>query len=73
MTEFVRITSYKANTGILYAEHLYCTDLQTYAITRFRKEYPEHKDCIVVAEDYDPDENPSHFQACKDSGCVHFW
>ena len=73
MTNYIRITSYDATTGKLYAEHLYCTDSQVYAIERFRREYPEHKDCIVVAEDYDETKNPSHYEACVNCGCVHFW
>ena len=69
--KYVRITSHK--DGKLLAEHLYLTDSHTKAIERFRKEYPSHKDCIVVAENYDSEEekNKEHFKACLRCECVH--
>lgn len=67
--KYVRITSHL--DGKLLAEHLYFTDSQVKAIDRFRKEYPEHKDCIVVAENYESDENKEHFRVCINCGCVH--
>ena len=69
--KFIRITSHRERE--LLAEHLYLTDSHVKAIERFRKEYPEHKDCIVIAEDYDSDDpkNEEHFRICMNCGCVH--
>lgn len=69
--KYIRITSHK--DGRLLAEHLYFTDSQVKAIERFRKEYPEHHDCIVVAENYESDDpkHKEHFNACLRCGCVH--
>lgn len=69
--KYIRITSHL--NGQLLAEHLYLTDSQVKAIERFRREYPEHKDCIVVAEDYDSEDqkNKEHFEICCRCGCVH--
>lgn len=68
--EYVRITSYR--DGKLIAEHLYIGSDQTRAIIRFRVEYPEHNECIVVAEPYDSEKNQDHFAICLRCGCVHF-
>ena len=70
--KMTRITSYLNER--LVAEHIYLGD-QVRAIRRFRKEYPEHEMCVVVAEDYDPDDtkNKSHYEACVRAGCVHVW
>lgn len=67
-----RIKSYL--NGKLVAEHIYYRN-QTKAIEMFRKEYPEHDECIVVAEDYDETDpkNAEHFKVACDCGCVHFW
>ena len=69
--KYIRITSHRGKE--LLAEHLYFTDSQVKAIERFRKEYPEHKDCIVVAEDYESEDpkNKEHFRVCLNCGCVH--
>lgn len=69
--KYIRITSYRGKE--LLAEHLYLTDSQVKAIERFRKEYPEHADCVVVAQDYESDDpkNKEHFRACLNCGCVH--
>ena len=68
---YTRIKSYR--DGELLAEHLYLGDSQVKAIERFRKEYPEHNDCIVVAERYDSEDekNKEHFRICCQCGCVH--
>ena len=47
---YVRIRSYKE--GSFIAEHLYVkTGTQQDAIDRFKREYPEHNGCVLVAED----------------------
>ena len=70
---YTRITSYFPDGRFTTCEHLYLGNSHTDAILRFRKEYPEHKDCIVIAETYDSDDkkNKSHFAACVRCGCVH--
>ena len=69
---YTRIRSYKDNqfTG---CEHLYLGDSHVNALTAFRMAYPEHKDCILIAENYDSDDpkNAAHFAACVRCGCVH--
>lgn len=69
--EYIRITSFFEDR--LCAEHLYFGRDQVKAIERFRKEYPEHKNCVVVAENYNSDDekNKEHFKACLRCGCVH--
>ena len=67
----VRIKSYLPTVEFTSCEHIYLTDSHTDAITKFRAEYPEHKDCIVVAEDCDTEENAEHFAVCARCGCVH--
>lgn len=70
--QFTRIKSYYPNGEFTGCEHIYARD-QVKALEWFRKDYPAHKDCILVAENYDPEEDPGHFKACKDCGCVHYW
>ena len=43
------------------------------SLDRFRKEYPEHKDCILIAETIDNEEPKykEYFQVCLNCGCVH--
>ena len=67
-----RITSHY--NGRLVAEHIYARD-QVTAIEWFRREYPEHKECIVIAENYDETDpkNKEHFKAVSNCGCVHYW
>jgi hypothetical protein len=73
---YVRIRSYKRDDHSLCAEHLYIKKgTQCDAIAEFKKDMPEQKGCIIIAEDYDsqdPD-NAEHFKACRDCGCVHFF
>lgn len=67
-----RIKSY--HNGKLVSEHIYARNQHT-AIEWFRRDYPEHKDCIVVAEDYDETDprNAEHFRIANSCGCVHYW
>ena len=73
--KMVRITSYLTTGEFTSCEHLYAVENQNKAIERFRREYPGHKDCIVVAEDYDSEnqKNAEHFRTCSECGCVHYW
>lgn len=68
----VRIKSY-SNGQFTTCEHLYLGDNHVNALARFRKEYPEHKNCVLVAETYDSEEekNKEHFNVCLRCGCVH--
>ena len=70
--KYVRITSY-FNGRFTTCEHLYAGTNQVEALERFRSEYPEHNECILIAENYDSDkpENKAHFAACLSCGCVH--
>ena len=70
--KMTRITTYTQDGKFTGCEHIYARN-QYKAIEWFKHEYPEHSNCIIVAEDYDPDKNPSHFKACSDCGCVHYW
>ena len=53
--KYVRIKSYQGGkfTG---CEHLYSGNDHVKALERFRKEYPEHKDCVLIAETIDSEE-----------------
>jgi hypothetical protein len=70
---FTRIRSYTCDGKFTTAEHLYLGKNQTRAITQFRREYPEHENCVIVAESYESEtpENKEHFEACLRCGCVH--
>ena len=67
-----RITSYY--NGRLVADHIYARD-QVKAIEWFRREYPEHKECIVVAENFDETDpkNAEFLRVASNCGCVHYW
>lgn len=69
--EYTRIRSYRDGkwTG---CEQIYARD-QAKALEMFRREYTAHSDCILIAEAYDPAEDPAHFKACQECGCVHYW
>lgn len=71
--KYVRLRSYYQDGRFTTCEHLYHGSDQVKALDWFRKEYPEHRDCIVVAESYDSDDpkNKEHFSACLRCGCVH--
>ena len=73
--EFVRIRTYFTGGKFTGCEHLYLGNSQTKAIEKFRREYPEHNECIVVAETYNSEDqkNKEHFEACSRCGCVHCW
>ena len=69
---YTRIKSYH-NGKFTGCEHLYLGNNQVKALEKFRAEYPEHKDCILIAEKYDSNEerHKEHFKACLACGCVH--
>ena len=69
---YTRIKSYH-NGVFTTCEHLYLGNNHTKALERFRNEYPEHKECILITETYDSEagKNKEHFQACLKCGCVH--
>lgn len=71
MARYIRVRSYldQKFTG---CEHLYSGDNQVKALEMFRKEYPEHDQCILIAENYNSDDHPDHFKACQACDCVHF-
>ena len=73
--KLVRVRSYLQSGEFTTCEHLYAVGNQQKALDRFRRDYPEHKECILVAEEYDSDDpkNAEHFKACSESGCVHYW
>lgn len=72
--EFTRIRSYYQNGEFTGCEHVYARSQQK-ALEWFRKDYPEYKDCILVAEVIEEDlDNPSEwFKACSRCGCVHYF
>ena len=69
--KYVRMRSYLTTGEFTGCEHLYLGDNHVKALDWFHREYPEHNDCIVIAETYDSEENAEHFAACKRCGCVH--
>lgn len=71
---FTRVRSYSKDGKFTGCEHVYARG-QVKALEWFRKDYPEHKDCIVIAETVEEDlDNPSEwFKACNNCGCVHYW
>ena len=71
--QYVRLRSYYQTGEFTNCEHLFLGDNQVKALEWFRKEYPEHDECIVVAEYYDSDDtkNAEHYAACKRCGCVY--
>lgn len=71
--DYVRLTSYYQDGRFTSCEHLFLGNDQVKALEWFRKEYPAHRNCIVVAEHYDSEgpKNAEHFAACKRCGCVY--
>ena len=71
----IRVRSYYPDGTFTSCEHIYIESDQQKALERFRKEYPEHEKCILVAEYYDSEaeENKEHFRICRECGCVHFF
>ena len=70
--KYIRIRSYH-NGKFTTCEQAYIGDNQVKALERFRKEYPEHHDCILIAETID-DEDPDWkewFRIARNCGCVH--
>lgn len=71
--KYVRVRSYLDNK--LIADHAYGGDNQSNALSRFRKEYPEHDKCILIAETID-DTDPKYsewFRVARNCDCVHFF
>lgn len=69
---YTRIKSY-LNGEFTGCEHLYLGNDHVKSLIRFRKEYPEHKDCILLAETIDS-ENPKYkdyIETCSNCGCIH--
>lgn len=67
---YTRIKSYN-NGKFTGCEQLYSTTNQSIALQIFRKDYPEHKECLLIAETYNSEENKEHFEICKACGCVN--
>lgn len=73
--KYVRIKSYNQDGEFTGCEHAYGGDNQSTALMRFRKEYPEHNECILVARTID-DEDPEWiewFRVARNCDCVHFF
>ena len=70
--KYVRIKSY-LNNQFTGCEHLYLGNSHVEALNKFRKEYPEHGECILIAETIDSEEPKykEYFQTCLRCGCVH--
>lgn len=73
--KYVRIRSYRENGEFTTCEHAFGGDNQVKALERFRREYPEHKDCILVAETIDDQDEDwkEWFRIARGCGCVHFF
>lgn len=69
---YTRIKSYY-NGKFTNCEHLYFGNNHSDALRKFRQEYPEHKNCVLIAETYDSEDekNTEHFKSCLNCGCVH--
>ncbi len=59
--------------GKLMAEHLYYGDDQVRALEMFRREYPEHDSCIVVASTIDSNDPKwqEYISVCHRCGVVN--
>lgn len=71
--KYVRVKSYHKDKFV--AEHAYFGDNQSAALSRFRKEYPEHHECVLVAQTIDDEDDKwiEWFRAARDCGCVHYF
>ena len=71
--QYVRLRSYYPDGRFTSCEHLYHGRDQVKALLWFKREYPEHNFCVVLAEPYDSDDpkNREHYAACLRCGCVH--
>ena len=70
---YVRIKSYYQSGKFTSCEHLYPGNDQVKALERFRRNYPEHNDCILVAEtidDEDPKIDEEYIHIFYRCGCV---
>ena len=47
---YIKVNVYSNGKAIF--NHLYSGNDQVKALVKFRKEYPEYKDCILIAETY---------------------
>ncbi len=52
----MRVKSYLPSGEFTTCEQLYAVESRQKALERFRREYPEHKECVLVAEEYDTDD-----------------
>lgn len=71
--KYIRIKSYYQSGEFTFAEQLYTTDSQVKALEWFRKDYPSHDGCILVAETIDGDdpENREYIEVCRRCGCIN--
>ena len=70
---YTHVKSYYQSGAFTGCEHLIPGDDHVKALDWFRREYPEHHDCIVIAQTYDSGDpkNCEHYAACLRCGCVH--
>lgn len=73
--KYVRVRSYYQDGKFTTCEHAYGGDNQVKALERFNREFPEHHDCIKVAETIDDkdEEWQEWFRVARNCGCVHFF
>ena len=71
--KYVRIKSYYPDGKFTGCEHLYWGDNQVKALERFRKDYPAHDKCILVAETIEGDDpkNEEFIKVCNRCGCIN--
>ena len=69
---YVRITSYYQSGKFTSCEHLYPGNDQVKALERFRKDFPHHNDCILVAETISDEDSKyeEYIHTCWKCGCV---
>ena len=69
--KYVRIKS--VLNGKLLADHAYFGNDHCKALERFRREYPEHGECVLIAETIDDDDHKytEWFKAARNCDCVH--
>ena len=70
---YFRVRSYYQDGVWTGADHIYIAMLSSDAIEAFRKGYPEHRNCIITAEEFDREKNEDLFRVFREAGCVHFW
>ena len=71
--KYVRIMSYYQDGRFTGCEQAYIGNNQTKALERFRHDFPEHNNCIVVAETIDDEDAGwlDWFRVARKCGCVH--